>query len=134
MGCKIIVINGSPQSGKDTFIDSLRELNLIKVFNLSSVDKIKDSAKFLGWSGFKDDQSRKFLSDLKQLSINFNNGPINYLVDEITKIIDNYSNAFIFCHIREEGEINKLQAYFTDLIKLKLFSSIKLLPHNVHIF
>ena len=61
----VIVINGAGGVGKDTLCE-LASLHF-KVFNVSSITPIKEIASMCGWSGAKDDKSRKFLSDLKLL-------------------------------------------------------------------
>ena len=59
----IIIINGTGGSGKDTFVEFVSKYS--KVFNFSSVDKVKEVARVIGWSGTKSEKDRKFLSDLK---------------------------------------------------------------------
>ena len=64
---EIVVINGSGGVGKDTFVQFCNEYT--PIMNISSVDKVKEAAKVLaGWNGEKDEKSRKFLSDLKELN------------------------------------------------------------------
>ena len=63
MDKNIIVINGTGGSGKDTFVEYVSKY--AKVYNFSSVDKVKEIAKLIGWTGTKTDKDRKFLSDLK---------------------------------------------------------------------
>ncbi len=72
MANKLIIINGVARSGKDTFIDIFKSLNP-NTINISSIDKVKELAREMGWDGTKDDKSRKFLSDLKDLWTDYNN-------------------------------------------------------------
>ena len=63
------------RSGRD--VDKFKEMKLTpvpgdKVENISSITPIKDLAKLCGWGGEKNEKSRKFLSDLKQLLIDYN--------------------------------------------------------------
>lgn len=51
MNKKIIVINGTGGSGKDTFVEYVSKY--AKVYNFSSVDKVKEIAKLIGWTGTK---------------------------------------------------------------------------------
>lgn len=102
---EVIVINGSGGVGKDTVIEMCQET--IKVKNISSVDKIKEAARVLGWDGTKTEKARKMLSDLKQLSIDYNDGPIKYMIDEYTKF-QGTDEEIMFVHIREPEEIQKL--------------------------
>ena len=48
MNKKIIVINGTGGSGKDTFVEYVSKY--AKVYNFSSVDKVKEIAKLIGWT------------------------------------------------------------------------------------
>lgn len=102
---QIIIINGSGGVGKDTFIDFCKKY--AKILNISSVDKVKEAAKILaGWNGEKDEKSRKFLSDLKDLGIKYNDAPLKYILEkaEAFKISN---NDLMFIHIRECEEIEK---------------------------
>lgn len=108
MNKKIIIINGSGGVGKDTFVELCGEFTKIK--NISSVDKVKEAAKILvGWSGEKDEKSRKMLVDLKQLSIDYNNYPTVYIQEEARKFAEDKEQTIMFVHIREIFEIVKLK-------------------------
>ena len=54
----IVIINGYGGSGKDTFVEFVSKYN--KVYNFSSVDKVKEIAKLIGWNGKKEEKDRKF--------------------------------------------------------------------------
>lgn len=68
---QIFIINGSGGVGKDTFVKFISdELNDIMkkfhtVVNFSSVDKVKDITREIGWNGKKTEKDRKFLLILK---------------------------------------------------------------------
>ena len=87
---KVIIINGTGGSGKDTFVNFCSEFS--NIINISSVDKVKEAAKILvGWNGEKDEVSRKLLVDLKQLSVDYNDEPTKYIVnksEEFKNIMD----------------------------------------------
>ena len=118
-----IIINGTGGSGKDTFVnlvkDYVSEKATISVYNISSVDLIKKAAEILGWDGKKDEKSRKFLSDMKDLSTNYNDGPINYMVEKVHTMeyfayktyqhIYDPRHTITFFHVREPEEIQKLK-------------------------
>ena len=102
-----IIINGTGGSGKDTFVEFCSEF--VNVTNISSVDKVKEAAKILvGWSGQKDEKSRKLLVDLKQLSIEYNNAPTEYIKEKYEEFMKNDSE-YLFIHIREIEEIEKIK-------------------------
>ena len=108
MGKKIIIINGCGGVGKDTFVEFCKEF--VNVKNISSVDKVKEAAKVLvGWSGEKSEKARKFLSDLKQMSIDYNNYPLVYIQEQSEKFLHNETEKVMFIHIREIEEIEKVK-------------------------
>ena len=103
-----IAINGVGGCGKDTIVNFTRQI--CKVQNTSSITPILDVAKFCGWDGVKTDKSRKFLADLKQLLTDYNEMPLNYLLEEQQKFI-NGDDDVMFVHIREPHEIEKFKNY-----------------------
>lgn len=112
---RIVVINGPAQVGKDTFINLCEEIlnqYLMTVYSYSSVDEIKQKAKELGWNGVKDDKGRKLLSDLKLASIDYNDGPTQYL----ERCIEQSGWNLIFLHIREPEEIAKMKALHPEAL------------------
>ncbi len=108
---KIIVINGAAGSGKDTFVHLVREQADCMVFNLSTVDTIKQIAvSYFKWDGNKDDKGRKLLSDLKDAWTDYCDGPFMEMVD----IISRRNDGLIFCHVREPQEIGIFKRYYGD--------------------
>lgn len=103
----IYIINGSPSSGKDTFVNFVNEF--AKTNNYSSIDCVKRIASLIGWDGKKTNKDRKFLSDLKQLLVSYNDYPCKESVSAVNKFLHNYSEKFMFIHIREPDEIDKLK-------------------------
>ena len=105
---KIVIINGSGGVGKDTFVEFCSEFTNVK--NISSVDKVKEAAKVLvNWNGEKDEKSRKFLSDLKKMSIDYNNYPMVYIKEQANEFKQNEEQKIMFIHIREKSEIQKVK-------------------------
>ena len=100
----IIIINGYGGSGKDTFVELVSKYN--KVYNFSSVDKVKEIAKIIGWNGEKDEKSRKFLSDLKKLTTDYNDMPFNSIKDALSDFYES-DKEIMFIHIREPEEIKR---------------------------
>ena len=114
---KVIAVNGSGGSGKDTFLDYVLTKLWASGFTASkhsSVDNVKEAAYYLGWDGVKDDKGRQFLSDLKDLSTREYNGPATYMVNVIKELNDD----FMFFHIREPKEIARFLEGIGDSISI----------------
>ncbi len=101
---QIIIINGTGGSGKDTFVDFCAKY--AKVMNFSSIDKVKEIAKLIGWNGQKTDKDRKFLSDLKKLTTDYNDMAFRSIIGACTQF-ENSDNEILFIHIREPEEIQR---------------------------
>ncbi len=98
---KVIIINGKPQVGKDTFVNICHEINN-DVVQISTVDYVKEFAKEnMDWDGIKTPKSRKMLSDLKDLLSEWNNSPIL----TVEKFIEENPGKIIFIHCREPENI-----------------------------
>ena len=108
---KINIINGFPEAGKDTFVKLVSEYSSKEVINLSTIDPVKTIAKTMGWSGAKESNDRKFLSNLKDLWRGYN----NHLFMQIVRLIKHHKkddNKIIFLHVREPDEINDFKKFF----------------------
>ena len=109
---KIIVINGRPRAGKDTFVEFCKS-HCSWCLNVSTVDFVKEVAKFCGWNGEKTAENRKFLSDLKDLLTQWNDVPFKKVSKEISAFVgemtmydfDPEIEGIIFIHCREPKEI-----------------------------
>ena len=106
----VVVINGAGGVGKDALIK--KAASRYGVWNISAVEKIKEAAKVLGWTGEKSDKSRKLLADLKKLSVEYNDGPTEYLLQRYREFVsgNGYGARVMFVHIREPEEIDKFKA------------------------
>lgn len=102
---RIFIINGTGGVGKDTFVKIVN--SYIPSSNYSSVHQIKHVASLLGWNGEKDNKSRRFLSDLKILSSNYNDYPYLDIIERIHHFIFSMyeTDEILFIHIREPEEI-----------------------------
>ncbi len=100
----VIVINGAGGVGKDTLCDLAAKH--YKVYNVSSITPIKEIAALCGWDGAKDDRSRKFLADLKRISIEYNDYPTSWAAEKYREFLGS-DNEVMFLHIREPEEIAK---------------------------
>ena len=108
---QVFIINGNGGTGKDTFIELIgtQIWEECTVGNYSSVSKVKEIAEIIGWDGGKTERDRKFLSDLKALTTEYNNMPLN----DMREFADSFMNSkedmpkMLFLHIREPEEIEK---------------------------
>ena len=122
----VVIINGRGTSGKDTCISFI---NSFKVMNVSSIDPIKEAATILGWNGVKTKKARKYLSDMKKLSVEFNDYPMNYIMKMYEKFMSLYNEDDVMCiHVREPEEIKKIKdnipRAFTLLVKRDLVGEL----------
>ena len=99
-----IVINGKGGVGKDTLCRFAAER--YKTENVSSITPIKELAALCGWQGEKTDRARKFLSDLKALTAEYNDYPTTYLAERYRAFLSS-DDELLFVHIREPEEIRK---------------------------
>ena len=129
---KIVIINGQAQAGKDTFVEYAQNYQQIeglehperyvKVYNISSVDFVKEVAKFAGWDGNKDEAGRQFLSDLKDAMSRYDDIPVKKIKEEINRHLGTLEdfeiptkNVVFFIHVREPNEIARLAVEFNAL-------------------
>ena len=100
----VFVINGPGGVGKDTLCTlAARQF---KVKNVSTITPIKEIAAMCGWAGEKTDRARKFLSDLKRLTVEYNDFPTKYLTEQYRDFLLG-DEEILFVHIREPEEIKK---------------------------
>lgn len=111
---KVVIINGKPQSGKDTFCgfaqgycDDDESANTLVI---SSVDPLKEMLAQLGWDGTKTDEIRDMLMCMKQLWVQNQDGPTMFLFNNILEFHKACTGEdnIVFVHIREPEEIKKL--------------------------
>ena len=99
-----IVINGAGGVGKDTLCDLAAKH--LKIRNISTITPIKELARMADWDGRKDDRSRKFLADLKELCVNYNDFPTNWAKAQYLDFLTT-DEQILIVHIREPKEIAK---------------------------
>ena len=100
----IFVINGPGGVGKDTLCAMAAKH--FKVKNVSSITPIKEIATLCGWGGEKTDRARKFLADLKALTVAYNDYPTRWITEEYHRFLLS-EDEVMFVHIREGEEIRK---------------------------
>lgn len=116
----VIVVNGSNQSGKDQFVEFFGKHYEFKSLNWSTIDKVKELAsKNFGWNGKKTEEARKFLSEMKRIWSEFNNGPFIYMTKKIKSHYSKLSKKdkytiIYFIHCREPQEIEKFKNKYKE--------------------
>lgn len=106
---KVFILNGSGGVGKDTFVRFCCKYAL--VMHESSVYEVKKIAKFAGWNGGKTEKDRKFLSDLKDLLIAYNDRPFDYM-RRCIKVFEDSFCEILFIDVREPAEIDRAKREF----------------------
>ena len=106
---KVIIVNGYPRAGKDTFVNFIIELVDCKVIEHSTIAFSKYIAELMGWNGIKSIHSREMLSDLKA----FANKWFDKSFKDMTHLIEhNYQkDVFVVFHIREPKEIERISKW-----------------------
>ena len=107
----VYILNGSGGCGKDTFVNMCRIFSNKSIIHISTITPIKRAAKLLGWNGEKDENSRKFLSDLKDLCTKTFDTSFRYIEAELYDAEENDVD-YVFIDCREPEEIKRLVKHF----------------------
>jgi len=126
----IIIINGSGQWGKDTFVHLVKKNCKYQIMNYSSVNKVKMIAKMGGWNGGKTEKDRKLLSDLKLLFSEYNDMPYKDVV-EVIIIFNQNKCPLLFLHIREPKEIQRFVDNFNAKTLLIANNNVEKIESNM---
>lgn len=117
------------RSGKDTFAEYLNDF--VPTLKYSSIDKVKDIAKQCGWNGTKDEKSRKFLSDLKVLTIQFNDMPFQAINTVVEQFKEDKEKRILLIDIREPKEIERAARKFNAKTILIKRQDVKYITSNI---
>ena len=108
---KVIVINGYPGAGKDTFVEFCQDvLGTFRCRNLSTIDCIKKVSKIFGWNGEKTPEARRFLAKLKDISTEYNDYSYRYIKKQLSEIESEEwkgEQIIVFVHCREPKDIDR---------------------------
>lgn len=115
---KVVIVNGKPGVGK-TLVEQLAAEILGQAFceQRSTVDKVKEIAYKIGWDGIKNLRSRKLLSDLKDICTEYNDMPVNDILNYLKQWendlryygVENHPHIF-FIDDREPEHIKRLKS------------------------
>lgn len=109
---RVVIINGYPGSGKDTFAELCGEF--AKVDNVLTSTPAKNALQLLGWNGEKTPEARDLLSVLIEASYEHFNGPVNYVMEKI----EESDSEIIFVHVREPKNIDLFKEHIPGLMTL----------------
>lgn len=112
----IFIVNGLPTAGKTTFEKFVQEITGESyTYIMSTVDKVKEFAKLMGWNGEKTPKDRKFLSDLKDILTEWRDIPVRDIKLRLSSIDFRFrqfdvdtSLGCVFIDCREPEEIARL--------------------------
>lgn len=131
---KVIVINGHPRAGKDTFVKFCQDvLGTFRCRNLSTVDCIKKNARYFGYLGEKTPEARRFLAKLKDITSEYNDFSYSYIKKQLNYIQNQegpHYEIVVFIHCREPKEIDRFVKDYNALTVLIENNRIKKIFSN----
>lgn len=125
---RVFILNGCGGVGKDTFVDFVGEY--VPTIHFSSVTKVKEIAKAIGWDGGKTEKDRKLLSDLKLLCSEYNDMPLNSM-REMVEEFKTSNGLALFLDIREPDEIEIAKQAFNAETILVVRDSVDHISSNM---
>ena len=127
---QIIIINGNGGVGKDTFIRVLSSVfRDVDIWSYSTIDKVKEIAKMIGWDGVKDEKGRKLLADLKSLCDSYNDMTFKDMKQAVSEFKNSYG-TLLFIHIREPHNIDRAKDEFDAITMLVTRDSVENITSN----
>lgn len=129
----IVIINGSGGCGKSTFCKLCGKH--IQTKEISTVDKVKEAFKILGWDGTtKTEDIRIELSNIKDISTRLFDHPYKYIRNQINAFLkeDNEDNKdnLLFVNSREPDEIARFVKHFKCITLHIINPNVKLITSN----
>ena len=123
---KIFIVNGIGGSGKTSFEHYVQEIVEDKpVIITSIIDYVKDIAVCAGWDGGKTMADRKFLSNLKDILTEWNDSPMQEIVNQIEDIrVHEGDDSIVFIDMREPDDIDRFIANSKDEVSTILVRRI----------
>ena len=108
---KIYITSGVGRSGKDTFCEFVSKY--IPTYKYSIIDLPKEAAKVLGWNGGKTEKDRRFLSDIMDLSTEYNDSPFRDVLSVATDFKNNLiEDEVLFVDMRDPKDIARAVEIF----------------------
>lgn len=108
---KIFIQNSVGGSGKDTWAGLVGKY--IPTHKCSIIDLPKEAAKILGWNGGKTEKDRRFLSDIMDLSTEYNDSPFNDVLSVVRDFKNNLiEDEVLFIDMRDPKDIARAVEIF----------------------
>ena len=112
----VFFLNGFPRSGKDSFVRALNTVaseKNIRVAQASTVDRVKDALRVLGWNGSsKNEADRALMCDVKNAWTRHYDGSFKY-VEGLLKDLDSLPEEIILTvDSREPQELARFKEAF----------------------
>lgn len=102
---KIFIINGLPQSGKDTFCEYVG--NYANVTVVSTVDYVRDILREAGWDGIKTPQVRYAMCEIKNMLDSLFDTSFKIIENEVSDFMADDEKEIMFIHCREPSGIQR---------------------------
>ncbi len=102
----ILIINGTGGAGKDTVCEMAAAVCPVR--SVSSITPIVEIARFAGWDGIKNRESRRLLSRLKEVFTEYNDLSHQYCLQQAQAFLAG-EERLLFIHVREPEEIERLK-------------------------
>ena len=120
----VVIINGSGGCGKSEFVKQCRETKILPVYEFSSVDYVKEVARYCGWNGEKTDRDRAFLHDLKMALEKWKDIPTIDVISKIEAQMDGKTDNLFFVNIREIHNIVRFKQIVKETLKLPCYDML----------
>ncbi len=108
---KYFLVNGSPQSGKDSFIQFIQKETGKHILNYSTIDTIRYFLNTQFSITKENKEGRKLLSDIKKDLVEYDK---DIFIKEL-KNLPHEQYDIVFIHCREPEEIIRFKQSFSDL-------------------
>lgn len=109
---KVFITSGNGGSGKDSFTSLINKY--IPTYKYSIIEKSKQAAKVLGWDGnTKTEKDRRFLSDIMDLSADYNDNPFKDVLSVVLDFKNNLIEAeVLLVDMRDPKDITRAVGTF----------------------
>jgi hypothetical protein len=120
MSVSVVVVNGFPGTGKDTFVEYCVKHcpENLRIHKMSTVDIVVDAFKLCGWDGIKTPEVRAGMCDLKNIITNLFDTPFKLVAEKVNtlRVMQHVENDLelelyqdlLFVDCREPLEIERL--------------------------